>query len=78
MFILLSIKFLKSCITRMLQRDGYELVEVVHGDPDLSETPIIMATAAASFMFSVMSVASASSAPRKMPGNASTLLIWFG
>jgi hypothetical protein len=34
--------------------------------------------AAASFMFSVMLVARASSAPRKMPGNASTLLIWFG
>ena len=37
-----------------------------------------MASAAASFMFSVMVVAPASSAPRKMPGKHSTLLIWFG
>ena len=37
-----------------------------------------MASAAASFMLSVISVARASRAPRKMPGKASTLLIWFG
>src|SRR5699024_9414498 len=36
------------------------------------------ASAAASFMASVIRVAPPSSAPRKMPGNASTLLIWFG
>ena len=34
--------------------------------------------AAASFMPSVIEVARTSKAPRKMPGNASTLLIWFG
>ena len=34
--------------------------------------------AAASFMSSVICRARASKAPRKMPGNASTLLIWFG
>ena len=33
---------------------------------------------AASFIPSVMSRARTSSAPRKTPGNASTLLIWFG
>ena len=43
-----------------------------------SVTDSAMAFAAASFMFSVMSVARASSAPRKMPGKAKTLLIWFG
>ncbi len=37
-----------------------------------------MASAAASFMPSVIRIARASSAPRKMPGKASTLLIWFG
>ena len=34
--------------------------------------------AAASFMPSVIAVARTSKAPRKMPGKASTLLIWFG
>jgi hypothetical protein len=34
--------------------------------------------AAATFIPSVMAVARASSAPRKMPGKARTLLIWFG
>ncbi len=43
-----------------------------------SVTASAMAPAAASFMRSVMSVAPTSSAPRKMPGKASTLLIWFG
>ncbi|MNR63460.1 hypothetical protein D3C85_1857790 [compost metagenome] len=37
-----------------------------------------MALAAAIFMAGVMRRALASSAPRKMPGKASTLLIWFG
>ena len=37
-----------------------------------------MASAAASFMASVMSVARMSRAPRKTPGKASELLIWFG
>ena len=36
------------------------------------------ASAAASFMPSVIAVACASKAPRKIPGKASTLLIWFG
>ena len=34
--------------------------------------------AAASFISSVIAGAPASSAPRKMPGKQSTLLIWFG
>ena len=34
--------------------------------------------AAASFISSLIAVARTSSAPRKTPGNASTLLIWFG
>ena len=37
-----------------------------------------IAEAAAIFIPSVMSVAEASKAPRKIPGKASTLLIWFG
>src|SRR5207302_5529760 len=37
-----------------------------------------MARAAASFMASLMSVASTSRAPRNTPGNTSELLIWFG
>ena len=37
-----------------------------------------IASPAASFIPSVMSRARTSSAPRKMPGKASTLLIWFG
>ena len=37
-----------------------------------------IAFAAASFIGSLMSRARASSAPRKMPGNANTLLIWLG
>src|SRR4029077_18643299 len=37
-----------------------------------------MASAAATFIFSVIRRAPASSAPRNTPGNASTLLIWFG
>ena len=43
-----------------------------------SETQDAIAFAAASFISSLMSLARTSSAPRKMPGNASTLLIWFG
>ena len=43
-----------------------------------SGTRSAMAWAAASFIASVIWVAPASRAPRKMPGNASTLLIWFG
>ncbi|CAB4874834.1 unannotated protein [freshwater metagenome] len=37
-----------------------------------------IAVAAAIFIVSVIRVARASSAPRKMPGKARTLLIWFG
>ena len=37
-----------------------------------------IAWAAASFIASVICGAPASSAPRKIPGNARTLLIWFG
>ena len=37
-----------------------------------------MARAAARFIASLIAVADAESAPRKMPGNASTLLIWLG
>ena len=48
------------------------------GESSASETDSAMAMAAANFMPSVISVAFASSAPRKMPGKASTLLIWFG
>ena len=44
---------------------------------DSGITPAI-ARAAASFIASSMPRARTSSAPRKMPGNASTLLIWFG
>jgi hypothetical protein len=36
------------------------------------------ARAAARFIASLMLVAATWSAPRKMPGNASTLLIWLG
>ena len=36
------------------------------------------ASAAAIFISSLMSLARTSSAPRKMPGNAETLLIWLG
>src|SRR5699024_10333833 len=43
-----------------------------------SATTAAMARAAASFIDLVMRVAPAFSAPLKMPGNASTLLIWFG
>ena len=43
-----------------------------------SPTIAASASAAASFIPSVIAVARASKAPRKMPGNASTLLIWFG
>ena len=43
-----------------------------------SPTSSARALAAASFMPSVIAVACTSSAPRKMPGNASTLLIWLG
>ncbi len=43
-----------------------------------SPTRPAMALAAASFIDSVIAVARASKAPRKMPGNASTLLIWLG
>ena len=39
---------------------------------------LAIARAAASFIASSMPRARTSSAPRKMPGNASTLLIWFG
>src|SRR5262249_47713974 len=41
-------------------------------------TTAAIASAAASFMPSVTRVAPASSAPRKNPGKASTLLIWLG
>ena len=37
-----------------------------------------MALAAASFILSVICFACPSRAPRKMPGNATTLLTWFG
>ena len=43
-----------------------------------SGTHEAIARAAAIFMPSVMEWAWASSAPRKIPGKASTLLIWFG
>ena len=43
-----------------------------------SSASAAMAWAAAIFISGVMRRAPASSAPRKMPGNASTLLIWFG
>ena len=43
-----------------------------------SPTTEKIASAAATFIFSVMRRAPASSAPRNTPGNASTLLIWFG
>ena len=43
-----------------------------------SPTRSASASAAASFMPSVIAVACTSKAPRKMPGNASTLLIWLG
>ena len=43
-----------------------------------SATTSLSAVAAAIFMFSVMARAPASNAPAKMPGKASTLLIWFG
>ena len=42
------------------------------------ETRAASASAAASFISSVMRVARASRAPLKMPGKATTLLIWFG
>ena len=41
-------------------------------------TTLAMAFAAAIFMDSVMSVAITARAPLKIPGKASTLLIWFG
>ena len=37
-----------------------------------------IARAAARFIWSLIAVACADSAPRKIPGNARTLLIWFG
>ena len=45
-----------------------------------SSSPITpaMARAAARFIGSLIAVADAESAPRKMPGKASTLLIWLG
>ena len=43
-----------------------------------SATTAKIASAAASFIASVIRRAPASSAPRNTPGNASTLLIWFG
>ena len=43
-----------------------------------SPTRSASASAAASFMPSVIAVACTSKAPRKIPGNASTLLIWLG
>src|SRR5699024_29166 len=43
-----------------------------------SDTRSARARAAAIFMASLMSLARASRAPRKMPGKASTLLIWLG
>ena len=43
-----------------------------------SPTTEKIASAAATFIFSVIRRAPASSAPRKTPGKASTLLIWFG
>src|SRR5690606_15038919 len=43
-----------------------------------SETMAAMASAAASFIASVICFAPESSAPRKIPGKARTLLIWFG
>lgn len=46
--------------------------------PQVLPTTSASATAAASFISSVMLVAPASIAPRKTPGKASTLLIWFG
>ena len=43
-----------------------------------SPTSAARASAAASFIPSVIAVAWTSNAPRKIPGKASTLLIWFG
>ena len=43
-----------------------------------SGTTAAMPRAAAIFISSVISRARTSSAPRKMPGKQSTLLIWFG
>lgn len=43
-----------------------------------SETRAAMALAAASFILSVICFACPSRAPRKMPGNATTLFTWFG
>ena len=43
-----------------------------------SETSEAIALAAATFISSFISEARQSSAPRKIPGNASTLLIWLG
>ena len=56
-------------------------VERARDDPvrdSSSATTAASASAAASFIPSVIEVARTASAPRKMPGNASTLLIWLG
>ena len=63
-------------------RGGHQRVEHrrddVVGSEVVAAAPRAMASAAATFMFSVIFRAPASSAPRKTPGKASTLLIWFG
>src|SRR5262249_49068456 len=48
------------------------------GDSSSGLTTAAIASAAASFISSLIDEARTSSAPRKMPGNARTLLIWFG
>ena len=49
------------------------------GDPlELGPAAIFLASEASSFMTGVIRRAPASRAPRKIPGKASTLLIWFG
>ena len=51
---------------------------IYSGFNSASLTREAMAYAAAIFIFSVMAAARTSSAPRKIPGNATTLLIWLG
>ncbi len=48
------------------------------GPSSSSGITLAIARAAASFIASSIERARTSSAPRKMPGKASTLLIWFG
>jgi hypothetical protein len=75
-----------ACVTRAAPRTAAATALTTAGSKTLgtmndglgSSTTSAIAVEAASSMASVMSRACASSRPRKIPGKASTLLIWFG